>query len=71
MSEDTYPEELYVAEIEILDYDDAYYWDELGLPDPTEWEGDYYEQHESIGDEYDDEDGDDDDSDDDSDWWER
>jgi len=52
MAEDTYSEELYIEEIEILDYDDVYWWGEYDLPDPNEWEGDYYEQVESDDEDY-------------------
>jgi len=44
MADDTYPEELYVDEIEIVDFDDAYWWGEWDLPDPSEWEGEYFEE---------------------------
>jgi len=44
MADDTYPEELYIAEIEIVDFDDAYWWGEWDLPEPNEWEGEYYQQ---------------------------
>lgn len=60
MADDTYPEELYVEEIEIVDYDDAYWWGEFDLPDPSEWDGEYYEQVDEPEDEYDPRDEDDD-----------
>jgi hypothetical protein len=46
MSDDTYPEELYVDEIDIWDYDDFFHWNEDGIPEPGEWNGEFLEIHE-------------------------
>jgi hypothetical protein len=48
VADDTYPEELYVDEIEIFDYDDFWYWSDGEFPDPDEWGSEYFAEYEST-----------------------